>query len=107
MRTRLGWHGRLAFAGALAATLAVAAPAGAATTVLVDGGQTTLKVSTPTARRFQRLEVSIGVNPPAETRRSDSAFPITGGSIDPATARGTLRHGGSLTILRGPDEIRL
>lgn len=107
MRSRLGWHGRLAFAGALVATLAVTAPAGAATTVEVDGGQTTLKVATATANRFQRLEVSIGVNPPARTRRFDSVFPIVGGRIDPATARGTLEHRGSLTILRGPDELTL
>lgn len=107
MRSRLGWHGRLAIAGTLVATLAAAAPAGAAPTVEVDGGRTTLKVADATADRFLALDVKIGMNPPAWTRRSDSVIPIAGGTIDPATARGTLRHAGSITILRGAEQIRL
>jgi hypothetical protein len=101
MATRFGWHGRLALAGTLVAAFAVTAPAQAASTVKVDGGKTTLKVADATAGRFQALGVSVGTVLPARTGRARSTFPITGGSIDPATARGTLKHGGEFVFLSG------
>jgi hypothetical protein len=79
---------RVAAAGALV-SLAVAAPAGAAT-VKLAGGSTTLKLDAGTARALEGLGVSVTPITPAKAGSKGVSFPITGGSIDPATAAGTI-----------------
>jgi hypothetical protein len=96
---------RVAAAGALVA-LAVAAPAGAAT-VKLAGGSTTLKLDAGTAKALKGLGVSVTPIKPATAGAKGVSFPITGGSIDPATAAGTITHGGGLQLRAGSTRVRL
>ena len=96
---------RVAAAGALVA-LAVAAPAGAAT-VKVAGGSTTLQLDAATAKALKGLGVSVTPITPAKAGSKGVSFPITGGAIDPATAAGTITHGGGLQLRAGGTRVRL
>ena len=96
---------RLAAAGALVA-LAVAAPAGAAT-VKLAGGSTTLELNAGTAKALKGLGVSVTPITPAKAGSKGVAFPITGGTIDPATAAGTITHSGGLQLRAGSTRVRL
>ena len=96
---------RVAAAGALVA-LAVAAPAGAAT-VKLSGGSTTLKLDPGTAKALKGLGVSVTPIAPAKAGAKGVSFPITGGSIDPATAAGTITHSGGLQLRAGATRVRL
>ena len=96
---------RLAAAGALMA-LAVAAPAGAAT-VKLAGGSTTLELNAGTAKALKGLGVSVTPITPAKAGSKGVSFPITGGTIDPATAAGTVTHGGGLQLRAGSTRVRL
>jgi hypothetical protein len=95
----------VAAAGALVA-LAVAAPAGAAT-VSVAGGTTTLELDAGTAKALKGLGVAVTPITPAKAGSKGVTFPVTGGSIDPATAAGTITHGGGLQLRAGPTRVRL
>lgn len=106
MRTS-GWHGRLAVALALGATLAVAAPAGAATTVRLAGGTTSLKLDGKTAKAVSKAGIKVSPAKPAKSKSGSIAFPISGGSIDPATAKGTITHKGGLTFKMGKGKVTL
>jgi hypothetical protein len=107
MRTRLGWHGRLAVAGAVLTTLVVAAPAGAATTVKLAGGTTTLRLDARTARALHGLGISVAPATPAKRRGGGIQLAITRGTIDPATAKGTIDHSGGLTLRAGHTKVTL
>jgi len=107
MTTRFGWHGRLAVALGLTASLAVAAPAVAATTVRVSGGTTTLKLDGKTVRALKRAGITVSYNKPAKVKGGVVSFPVSGGTIDPATAKGTLTHKGGLTIKAGKKKAAL
>ena len=96
---------RVAAAGALVA-LAVAAPAGAAT-VKLAGGSTTLQLDAGTARALKGLGVSVTPITPAKAGSKGVSFPITGGTIDPATAAGTITHSGGLQLRAGTTSVRL
>jgi hypothetical protein len=95
----------VAAAGALVA-LALAAPAGAAT-VKLAGGSTTLKLDAGTAGALKGLGVSVTPIAPAKAGSKGVSFPITGGSIDPATAAGTITHSGGLQLRAGATRVRL
>lgn len=103
MRTS-GWHGRLATALALGATLAVAAPAGAATTVRLAGGRTSLKLN---GKTFRAAGVKVSAARPAKSAGGTITLPIAGGSIDPATAKGMVDHRGGLTFTMGAGKVTL
>src|SRR4051794_41908874 len=90
---------RVAAASALVA-LAVAAPADAAT-VKLAGGSTTLKLDAGTAKALKGLGVSVTPITPAKAGAKGVSFPISGGSIDPATAAGTITHPGGLQLRPG------
>ncbi|MBB4663123.1 hypothetical protein [Conexibacter arvalis] len=107
MHTRFGWHGRLAVALGLTASLAVAAPAVAAPTVSVSGGTTTLRLDGKTVRALRRAGVAVSASKPAKLRGGTVSFPVSGGSIDPATAKGTLKHRGGLTLKMGRRKLAL
>ena len=96
---------RVAAAGALVA-LAVAAPAGAAT-VKLSGGSTTLKLDPGTAKALKGLGVSVTPIAPAKAGAKGVSFPITGGTINPATAAGTITHSGGLQLRAGTTKVRL
>lgn len=96
---------RVAAAGALVA-LAVAAPAGAAT-VKLSGGSTTLKLDPATAKALTGLGVSVTPIAPAKAGAKGVSFPITGGTINPATAAGSITHSGGLQLRAGATKVRL
>lgn len=107
MTTRFGWHGRLAVALGLTASLVVAAPAAAETTVRVSGGTTTLKLDGKTVKKLKRAGINVKVGKPAKSKGGTVSFPVSGGSIDPANAKGELKHKGGLTFQAGKKKVSL
>jgi len=105
MNSRLGWHGRLALALAPVAALAVAAPANAATTVELDGGATAIKLAPKAAKALRSAGIRVVLAKPARVVRGTIAFPVNGGEIDPATAKGTITHRGGLTFRMGRAKV--
>lgn len=105
MNSRLGWHGRLALALAPVAALAVAAPANAATTVELDGGATAIKLAPKAAKALRQAGIRVVLAKPARVVRGTIAFPVAGGEIDPATAKGSIRHRGGLTFRMGRAKV--
>jgi hypothetical protein len=95
----------LAVLAAVAAALVVA-PAVTAK-VSLAGGATTLKLAPATARALADNGVSVTPLGPAKARRGAVAFPITGGSIDPASARGRIDHSGGLALRAGGTRVAL
>jgi hypothetical protein len=96
---------RLGAAGALLA-LVVAAPASAAS-VKLSGGSTTLKLDAGAAKALKGLGVAVTPLKPAKAGSKGISFPITGGTIDPATAAGTITHSGGLQLRAGTTRVRL
>jgi hypothetical protein len=88
-----------------AAMLLVAPTAGA--NVKLDGGATSLKLNPATAQALTANGVSVTPLDPARVRRGAVAFPITGGSIDPANARGRIDHSGGLALRAGGTGVAL
>lgn len=83
----------------VAGALALGPPAAAE--VKLAGGTTTLTLSSAAAKALSRGGVKVKPIRPATTK-AGIAFPITGGSIDPATAAGTIESSGGLRFkLRG------
>jgi hypothetical protein len=95
----------LAVLVAAAATLVAAPTAGAK--VRLAGGATTLKLAPGTAEALASNGVSVTPLSPAKVRRGAVAFPITGGSIDPANARGRIDHSGGLALRAGGTRVAL
>ena len=91
---------------AIVATLGVIAPAASAK-VRLAGGSTTLKLAPATAQALSSNGVSVTPIGPARARGGGVAFPITGGSIDPATARGAILHSGGLRLSAGSTRVAL
>jgi hypothetical protein len=89
----------------VAAALA-AAPAASAD-VGLTGGNTTLKLDRGTARALDGLGVSVAPVSGARAAGGGIRFPISGGSIDPATAEGTIRHRGGLRLRAGHTRVVL
>ena len=81
-------------------------PAGAAT-VEVDGGATTLKLASGTARALDGLGVAVSPLSPAKAGRSGVSFPVSGGAVDPATGAGTIEHRGGLRLRAGSTKVDL
>lgn len=94
-------------AAALAAvTMLLAVPAAGAE-VKLAGGATTLKLAPATAQALAQNGVSVTPLNPARVRGGGVAFPITGGSIDPARARGRIDHSGGLALTAGGTRVAL
>src|SRR4051794_9684880 len=96
----------LAAGGALLA-LGLAAPGAGAATVDLAGGSTTLKLDSKAAKALTSLGVSVAPTGKAKASSSGVAFPITGGSIAPAKATGTIRHTGGLRLRAGKVRVTL
>jgi hypothetical protein len=82
----------------LAATAALAAPAGAQSpnTARVGDGQTTLRLAPATGRALAANGVRVGPVAPARAGSSGLTFPVTGGTVNPANLRGSVSHGGGI-----------
>jgi hypothetical protein len=87
-------------------TLLVAAP-GAPAAVDLDGGSTRLTLNSGTAAALGELGVTVRPTGPARARGARVTFPISTGTIDPATAAGTIQHRGGLRLSGGGNAITL
>ena len=84
---------------ALTATLALAVtPAAQAAHDPLAGGTTTLKLDSAVAKALSGAGVRVAPIAPA---KSGVRFPITGGTLDSSTARGTINHSGGLRFSAG------
>jgi hypothetical protein len=90
---------------AIAAALATAPAANAA--VELAEGQTRLTLAKGTAAALGDLGVKVTPTGPAQAAGRHVRFPITGGSIDPATAAGTIDHRGGLRFKAGKVKVKL
>ena len=95
----------LAFAAIVTALLVVAPVAGAKVTLA--GGSTTLKLAPLTAEALTLNGVSVAPINPAKVKGNGIAFPITGGSINAASAAGTINHSGGLAFRAGGTRVAL
>jgi hypothetical protein len=95
----------LALAAIVAALLALAPAASAK--VQLAGGSTTLKLAAGTAQALQANGVSVAPLSRARVRGGGVAFPITGGSIDAASAAGRIDHSGGLALRAGGTRVAL
>ena len=73
----------------------------------VDGGATTLKLASSTARALDGLGVAVSPLSPAKAGRSGVSFPVSGGAVDPATGAGTIEHRGGLRLRAGSTKVDL
>src|SRR5215207_4333975 len=89
------------------AVLAVAAPGASAATAGVSSGTTTLRLDSAVAKALTGAGVKVAPVSPARPGKAGIAFPITGGSVDPATARGTITHSGGLRLSAGKTRLAL
>jgi hypothetical protein len=95
-----------AVAGGLLLALA-GAPAATAATADVAGGTTTLRLTSGAARALDSLGVAVTPLRPARAGRSGVSFPVSGGSVNPATGSGTIRHRGGLRLRAGHTTVNL
>jgi len=96
---------RLIPLAALGAALAVAPAAQAA--VDLSGGTTRLTLDRGTAKALGSLGVKVAPTGAATAQGRHVRFPISGGSIDPASAAGTIEHRGGLRLKAGGKRIVL
>lgn len=89
------------------ATLALAAPASATSTVKLSGGSTTLSLEPSTAAALQSLGVSAAPIDPASAGADGIAFPVTGGKLKLSTLRGHIAHSGGLSLTAGSTRVEL
>jgi len=92
---------------ALAAGAAIAAPAASAAQVGVQGGVTNLHLDRATATALGDLGLTVSPVGPAKAAGTRVSFPITGGSIDPATAAGRVNHSGGLAFSAHGTTVRV
>jgi hypothetical protein len=93
-------------AAGLAATLAVA-PAGAAPTVQLTGGYTLVELAPEFVGALGTLGITATKNLPATLHNRIALFPITGGRLDAANAKGEVPHAGGLRLAKGVTQVTL
>lgn len=89
--------------GALALLL-VLAPAALAN-VNLAGKSTTLKLNGGTAKALTGAGIGVGIVKPAKATKGGPRFAITGGSINPETLAGTIKHSGGLRFSHGKTTV--
>jgi len=92
---------------ALVLMVALGATAVRAETGTVESGKTSVKLSAEFAGALESLGVTAGVIDPSRVHGGSVTFPVTGGAVDLATARGEIAHSGGLTLSAGGTEVRL
>ena len=94
--------------GTAFALFAVLAPANAAAAPKpLASGDTTLALKKSVAGALADAGVAVKPLNPAKAGKKGVRFPVTGGSFDPATARGTIRHSGGLRLQAGGSKLDL
>jgi hypothetical protein len=97
----------LSLAAALAAVAVLVAAPAAGAKVQLAGGGTTLKLAPATAEALAANGVAVSPLRPARARGGGVRFPITGGAIGPASARGRIDHSGGLALRAGATRVAL
>ena len=92
---------------ALVLLVALGVTAVQAETGTVESGRTLVKLSAEFIGALQSLGVTAGVVDPSRVYGGSVTFPVTGGAVDLATARGEIAHSGGLTLSAGGTEVRL
>jgi len=75
--------------------------------VAIRGGATTLALDAGAGAALASLGVAPGVIGPATAGADGLRFPITGGTVDPTTLFGQVRHSGGISLTRGSTVVRL
>ncbi|MBL0289819.1 MAG: hypothetical protein IPQ15_03785 [Betaproteobacteria bacterium] len=88
--------------GAVAVPPAVAAP-----TAQINGGYTLVEFLPDFVNALTSLGIAPSKTLPATLYQRIGYFPITGGRIDAATARGEVPHAGGLTLTKGATQVVL
>ncbi len=81
--------------------------AAAAPTAQVAGGRTWVQLSDDFLGAVGSLGLQVSPIGPGSLRRGVASFPIPGGALDLANARGDVFHTGGLTLRAGATEVRL
>lgn len=70
-------------------------------------GDTTLALKKSVGKALSKAGVAVKPLKPAKATKTGVRFPVTGGSLNAATARGTIRHSGGLRLKAGGTKLDL
>lgn len=101
---KLHFLGRFAALSALALSFTVGA---SAQTYPVEGGRTYVTLASEFAGALNSLSVFVGPIGKARLLHGVASFPINGGSLDVAGAKGEVTHKGGLFLTAGRTSVRL
>lgn len=88
--------------------IAGAAPAAhAAPTATLKSGKTTVALATDFVDALGTLGVTPAAIKPGKLKNGSVSFPISGGAIDVATAKGEIAHTGGLSLTAGSTRVEL
>lgn len=79
----------------------------AAPTAGLQGGYTAVKLDSGFTAALASLKVSLGTLPRSGVHEGQAYFPIVGGAIDFANAKGEIPHAGGLTLTAGSTRVEL
>lgn len=85
----------------LAAIGLTGAFAASATANPISSGETSVTLRPAVAKVLKKNGVSVAPVKPASVKKGAVSFPVTGGQLDPATAKGQIRHSGGLKFSAG------
>lgn len=100
----------LQFKGLVAALMvlsSLAAPISAAPTVVLADGKTSVALSNDFFAALVALRLSAGAVGDGSLRSGVASFPVTGGALDLATAKGEINHAGGLFLAAGSTRVEL
>lgn len=100
----LRFLGRIAALSALACTFTIGA---IAQTYPIEGGRTNVTLASEFAGALNSLSVFVGPIGKARLLHGVASFPINGGSLDVAAAKGEVTHEGGLFLTAGGTSVRL
>ena len=103
----LGRHTFAAVTFAVALALVSVGTTPAAPSATLASGRTSVSLSAELLGALGTLGVTPGTVKPGKLNGTTVSFPISGGVVDLATARGEIQHTGGLTLTAGATEVRL
>ena len=83
------------------------APVSAAPTAQITGGYTLVELAPEFVAALGTLGIAPSKNLPGTLHSRIALFPITGGRVDAANARGEIPHAGGLKLTRGTTQVIL
>jgi hypothetical protein len=97
----------VAFAATGLLALLAFAPLASATPDPVASGTTTVTLNKQFTEYLGTFGIKISPIAKAKVKGTKATFPVTGGSVDPTTGKGTLTHSGGLTFKAGKKKAKL